>query len=185
MRPADLSAWSAGRECRAIAGAPVRRAGGAARRPAGAGSALGQPGRQLVEGRDRRPAARVPVRGTNPAAGRAPTGHEAECGPAAARHGPAGRRVPRPARPGGCHARRQRQRRCDHPDAHQQRRALGRAGGARLLRGVRQLPARPDRQDARTRREAPAHFVRAGHSADAGPAAASAPERVRMADQTR
>jgi hypothetical protein len=40
-------------------------------------------------------------------------------------------------------------------------------------------------QDARTRREAPAHSVRAGHSADAGPAAASAPERVRVADQTR
>jgi pimeloyl-ACP methyl ester carboxylesterase len=33
--------------------------------------------------------------------------------------------------------------------------------------------------------EAPAHSVRAGHSADAGPAAASAPERVRVADQTR
>jgi hypothetical protein len=31
----------------------------------------------------------------------------------------------------------------------------GRAGGARLPRGVRQLHARPDRQDARTRRELP------------------------------
>ena len=184
MRPADLSPWSAGRECRAIAGAPVRRtaAGGAlptqAQRRRKLDASLWK---DVIAGLP----PRVPVRGTNPAAGRAPAGHEAERGPATARHGPAGRRVPRPARPGGCHARRQRQRRCDHPDAHQRRRALGRAGGARLLRGVGQLPARPDRQEARTRREAPAHSVRAGHSADAGPAAASAPERVRVADQTR
>ena len=184
MRPADLSPWSAGRECRAIAGAPIRRTAAGGALPTQA-QRRAQAGRQLVEGRDRRPAARVPVSGTDPAAGRAPAGHEAERGPVAARHRPAGRRVPRPARPGGCHARRQRQRRCDHPDAHQRRRALGRAGGARLLRGVGQLPARPDRQDARTRREAPAHSVRAGHPADAGPAAASAPEHVRVADQTR
>jgi hypothetical protein len=69
MRPADLSPWSAGRECRAIAGAPVRRTAAdgalptqAQRRPLA--------GRHLLEGRDRRPAGRAPVRGTNPAAGR-------------------------------------------------------------------------------------------------------------------
>jgi pimeloyl-ACP methyl ester carboxylesterase len=47
------------------------------------------------------------------------------------------------------------------------------------------FPPAADRQDARSRRETLARFVRAGHAADAAPAAAAAPECVRMADQTR
>jgi pimeloyl-ACP methyl ester carboxylesterase len=55
-------------------------------------------------------------------------------------------------------------------------------GCARLLRCVRQLPARTDRQDARARRHTPAADVRAVHAADAAPGAAAAPDRVRVAD---
>jgi hypothetical protein len=61
MRPADLSPWSAGRECRAITGVPSGERQRTARLDALPTQAQrrAQAGHQLVEGRDRRPAARV------------------------------------------------------------------------------------------------------------------------------
>ena len=56
---------------------------------------------------------------------------------------------------------------------------------AGLLRRVRQLPARPDRQDTGAGRQAPTGVVRAVYAADALAAAAAAPARVRMADHAR
>ena len=63
--------------------------------------------------------------------------------------------------------------------------AARRPDRAGLLRRVRQLPARPDRQDAGADRQAPAGAVRAVHAADAPAAAPAAPARVRLADEAR
>ena len=55
--------------------------------------------------------------------------------------------------------------------------------GPRLVRRVRQLPARPDRTYAGALREAPAAAVRAVHAADAAAGGAAAAGRVRLADE--
>ena len=65
------------------------------------------------------------------------------------------------------------------------RRRARRPGRAGLLRRVRQLPARADRQDAGAGRQAAAGAVRAVHAADAAAAGAAAADRVRVADQAR
>ena len=119
------------------------------------------------------------------ATGRASSRNARRRRPVAARDCPTGCRVPRPPRPARRNPRRQRHGRGARPTAHGRGQRAHRTGRARVLRCVRQLPARADRPDAGAHRQAVAQDVRAVHAADARPDRPAAPDCVRLADPAR